>query len=1061
MTSSKESTSVQGEKITYWRSIDNRRRTEEYMASIYDEFAPDMTDITAMDRRSMLKVMGASIALSGLGVACRRPVEKILPYVKTPEDFKPGIPKYFATAQPTPFGVNGILVESHEGRPTKVEGNPSHPDSLGKSSIINQAAALEIYDPDRARFCTKKQPGGRIPVEWTEWDVFVAELANDLKPKGGLGLAVLTDCDISPTALRLKREFKRVYPQAKFYTHEPMRRVNTEKAAALTFGAHTRVRYKLENVAVLACLFNDPFAFGPEQLSHARGFAKNRSVYSPEQAKKMNRLYAIEADFSLAGINADHRQRMPVALAGPFVAALAYELIANHNLDVDMSLPGAQSLSALVAKPPSTKGIDRKFLGVLAKDLAANKGRALVMGGDHLAPEVLGLIHLINIALSGLNSVFEVVQINDHAAISHLQEPGIEVLAADLSAGKIENFLCIGTNPVYTAPRHLNFASLIEKAKNSIYLGLYQDETAEHCTWSLPKTHFLEAFGDGRAFDGTISVIQPLIMPLHHARSSLEILSSLASFEPVSTRLMVEETFRERQGSLFSAKSFDKVVHDGVVAESAWPKVLRPNVQAASIYQGFAKLKAQVPSQDSFELILGFDRKILDGRYANHGWLQELADPVTKLTWGNALLMSPVAARAHGIKSGVQKNSYVADLVKVSVGEHSMELPVFVMPGLSDYSLVSTLGYGRTRAGVVGNGIGFDTLGLVPNYQELVQAGVKIERTHKTHNLASTQEQFAMDGDVVQEVDTLTLQNRDPARFTDVNNYVNAPTAAQNRGLPESLLVKEPGRAKKVPLQMTNAWDYSKGNQWGMVIDLAKCTGCNACIVACQSENNIPVVGREQVIRGRMMQWIRVDRYFVGDVKSPRAITQPVPCMHCENAPCEPVCPVAATSHDKEGLNVMTYNRCVGTRYCANNCPYKVRRFNYFDFTHTGNLYVPPEQVARQKTLKMQRNPDVTVRYRGVMEKCTYCTQRIQEAKLAAVREGKDQNDLPEGAVVTACAQSCPSEAIVFGNINDESSQVSTLKKVDRNYTMLDVLNVRPRTSYLSMLRNPHPELVE
>lgn len=1060
MTAFKASTQVQGEKITYWRSIENRRRTEEYLSMIQDEFAPDISDITAVDRRSMLKVMGASLALAGIGVGCRRPIEKILPYVKEPENFTPGVPKYFATAQLTPFGAQGILVESHEGRPTKIEGNPSHPESMGKASPINQAAVLELYDPDRSAFCTRLEEAGRMPEEWTAWDVFIAELAAKLKAKAGKGLALLLDSDASPTFLRIKSELKKVYPDAKFYVHEPMRQTNVEKAAALVFGEGSRVCYAVERAHILACLFVDPFSFGPEHLKHVRGYAKNRTVLKPSDTKKMNRVYAIEADYSLAGVNSDHRQRMPVGLAKTFVEALAYELLAHHSIDVDPSLPGALSLATLVARPPSTKGIDRKFLSVLAKDLAKNRGKALIMGGNHLPKEVLALIHVLNLALLGHNQVFDVVHINDPMVLEHLHEPGIESLAADLAAQKVDTLICLNTNPVYNAPRNLNFSELIDKAKTSIHVGLYQDETAVRCTWHVPQTHFLEAFGDARSYDGTISIIQPLIEPLHNARSSLRILCELGGFEQKALRDLVFETHKNRFGVLEQAYAFDQAIHDGIIANSAWPKA-QISAHSAQVYQSLAKISSRAPNKENFEIIFNFDRKILDGRYANHSWLQEMPDPVTKINWDNALLMSPTAAREYGIKSGVQKNSYIADLVKISVGEHSLEMPVFVMPGLSDYSLVTTMGYGCTHAGVVGNNVGFDVFNLVPNYENLVVAGVKLERTGRVRKISSTQEQFAMNGDTVQETSILSMQSRDPARRTSVEDYVKEPLAAKNQGMLESLLVKEKGKRQKVPLQITTPWDYSKGNQWGMVIDLAKCVGCNACMIACQSENNIPVVGREQVIRGRMMQWIRVDRYFVGDVKSPKAITQPVPCMHCENAPCEPVCPVAATSHDKEGLNVMTYNRCVGTRYCANNCPYKVRRFNYFDYTHTGNLYVESEQKVRQKTLKLQRNPDVTVRYRGVMEKCTYCTQRIQEAKIAAKRVGKDQNNLADGAVTPACAQTCPADAIVFGNINDESSRVSVLKNVDRNYTMLDILNSRPRTSYLSLLRNPHPELVE
>jgi molybdopterin-containing oxidoreductase family iron-sulfur binding subunit len=1033
---------IKSEKLKYWRSIDNRYRTEAYMSKVHNEFAADMTDITAMDRRSMLKVMGASVALAGISMGCRRPIEKILPYVKEPENFTAGVPKFFATAQPTPHGAQAILVESHEGRPTKIEGNPSHPESLGKASTINQAAILELYDPDRSRFCLQRKAGVLTPVEWTEWDLFAHELASSLKEKSGAGLAFLCDSDLSPSFLRIKSHIKNNYPKAKFYLHEPMRQLNVEKASTLAFGEYTRVRYLLDNARIIACLFADPFSYGPEHLKHVRGYAKNRTVHSVDDTKSMNRLYAIEADFSLAGINADHRLRMPVGLAKNIVHALAYELHATHGINLD------------IVKPPSFKNIDRKFISILAKDLAQHRGKALIIGGHHLAPEILALIHSINTALQGLNNVFEVVNIDDDLAREHLSEPDIASLSTDIKNQKIDTVVCVNTNPVYSAPRHLNFKEVIAKTKLSIHIGLYQDETAQHCTWHIPKTHFLESFADARAYDGTISIIQPLIEPLHDARSVLHILGALAGLDREPLRLFITKT-HEKYNNL------DKAIHDGFIENSQWPKILNPIIKNQNIYTSFNKINARNPNEDNCELIINFDRKILDGRYANHSWLQEMPDPVTKINWDNALLMSPTAARYYKIKSGLQKNSYVADLVSVQVGDQALELPVFVMPGLSDYSIVATLGYGRSHAGAVGNNIGIDILNLLTSYENLVQHGVKISRINKTRKISSTQEQFAMNGDTVQETDVLSLQSRDPARFTNIDDYLKDPDGAKHKGMPESLLVREKNKKEEVPLQITKPWDYSKGNQWGMVIDLAKCIGCNACMIACQSENNIPVVGREQVIRGRMMQWIRVDRYFVGDVKNPRAITQPVPCMHCENAPCEPVCPVAATSHDKEGLNVMTYNRCVGTRYCANNCPYKVRRFNYFDYTNTGNLHVDKDIQDRQKTIKLQRNPDVTVRYRGVMEKCTYCTQRIQEARMTARRAGQDPNNLADGAVTPACAQTCPADAIVFGNINDENSRVNALKKVDRNFSMLEVLNSRPRTSYLSLLKNTHPELVE
>ncbi len=1055
--SNNKKVSVNGEKLTYWRSIENRRRTEEYLASIENEFARDLTDISSMDRRSMLKVMGATIALSGIGVSCRRPEEKILPYVKQPENITPGIPNFFATAQPTPFGANAILVESHEGRPTKIEGNPTHPASMGKASMINQAAVLEVYDPDRSRFCVMNEAGRPQPRDWSDWDTFADQHFFEQRKLGGEGLAVVCNNDLSPTFLRLKSLVKAKMPKAKFYVHEPMRERNAESASALAFGKNTRVRYHFDQAKVIATVFCDPFSFGPEHVRHMRGFAKNREVHSPADAARMNRLYAVEADYTLGGTNADHRMRLAVGQASQLVRALAYELVSTLNLDIDPTIPGAKTLSALISRPPSLNGIDKRMLLVMAKDLALNKGQALIVGGDHLPKEVLALIHVLNVVLRGNDKTFEVLSIDDAEAVAHLEEPGIEALAKDLADNKVQSLVMLGGNPAYDAPRNLKFASLIKNAKVSIHHGQSVDETGSLCTWHVPATHFLEHFADTRAYDGTISIIQPLIKPLHGARSSLEILAQMAGLEKASPLALVKETMHARLGD---DKSLNRAIHDGLLAGSAFKKISQPTVNAADVYQSFEAIKHRAPNKDNFELILSFDRRLLDGRLANHSWMQELPDPVTKLNWGNALLMSPLAAREYGITSGVVKNAYVANFVRLTVGTNNLELPVFVVPGLADYSLVAWLGYGRTRAGEVGSGVGIDVFDVVSDYQSLVYHGVKLERLTRSMPLSSTQEQFAMNGDTVQKTDVLSLRGRDPARVTRVADYVKKPDAAKNVGLTDSLLVKEPGKKEKVPLQITDAWDYSTGNQWGMVIDLAKCTGCNACVVACQSENNIPVVGKEQVIRGRMMQWLRVDRYFEGDVNAPQAISQPVPCQHCENAPCEPVCPVAATAHDKEGLNAMAYNRCVGTRYCANNCPYKVRRFNYFDFTHTGDLHVEESIVERQKTIKLQRNPDVTVRYRGVMEKCTYCTQRIQEAKMIARREGRDHNNLPDGAVTPACAQTCPSDAIVFGNINDENSRVHKLKNVDRNYTMLDVLNARPRTSYLALLRNPHPDLV-
>lgn len=1048
-----QSNEANNEKLTYWRSIENRRRTQEYLDYIADEFAPDISDITHVDRRSMLKFMGASIALAGLGVSCRRPQEKILPYSKQPIDVTPGIPNYFATSYNTPFGAHGLLVESHENRPTKVEGNPLHPYNQGKASVLDQASVLDVYDPDRSKFCWQNKSGAEEPVSFEEFNTFAQKHFTNLATKQGEGLAFLVDNDHSATFLRLKSLLKSRFPQASFFVHEPLRQVNSEKACHLAFGKNTKVAYDFSKAKVIASLFADPFSFGPQHLEHLRGFAKNRTLNNTSDAKNINRLYAIEADFSLFGINADNRMRLPIGLAKKLVEALAYELHASYNIEIDKTTPGFKSLSSLVPMPVNMKGLDKKFVYTLAKDLALNKGAALIVGGDHLPKEVLAMIHVLNCGLMGLGKTFNVLDINDTQVVNHLNEADLFVLDEKIQKNLINTLVMLDVNPVHTSSNKINFAESLKKVPLSIHLGLYRDETAIKSTWHVPTTHFLEHFADAKAFDGTVSIVQPLIHPLYDTKSKLEVMAIMAGHNTAKPLDLVKETFASNK--FFN---FNKAVHDGFIANSAYPAKSSISLNCEEIYKSFSGIKTYYPELNKPELILNFDRKILDGRFANSSWLQELPDPVTKINWDNVLLMSPTMAKELKIKSGVRKNAYVAEIVKISIDKNSVELPVFVLPGLSDYSLVATLGYGRNNAGEIAKGVGVNTFSLYSSNEVMSFSQISLARTNKEVKISCTQEQYAMNGDTVQEVDVLTLQNRDPARDRNLNDYVKNPNYASKEGIPENLLTVE--NNKKVPLQITKPpFDYSKNNQWGMAIDLTKCTGCNACIIACKSENNIPVVGKDQVMRGRLMDWIRLDRYFTGDVKSPKVISQPMPCQHCENAPCEPVCPVAATSHDTEGLNVMTYNRCVGTRYCANNCPFKVRRFNYFDYTKSGDLYVDEFSKNRQKTLSLQRNPDVTVRYRGVMEKCTYCTQRIQEAKMKARRENRDPNNLTDNDVTSACAQTCPSEAITFGNINDKNSKIYAMKNLDRNYTLLDILNARPRTSYLAKIRNPHPDL--
>ncbi|MEI6791267.1 MAG: 4Fe-4S dicluster domain-containing protein, partial [Myxococcaceae bacterium] len=759
--------------------------------------------------------------------------------------------------------------------------------------------------------------------------------------------------------------------------------------------AGTRVLYRFEKAKVILSVQADPL----QVISQARGFAAGRKIYKAEEAKGMNRLYAVEAAYSLTGTNADHRLPISAASTPQFLRALAHELFPTQFAFVAFE--------------------NRKFIKALAKDLSQNKGQALIVVGENQPAEAHALGHYLNHALAGQGKVFNVIE----APVAQTKNAADLVKA--LNQNQIQTLVMMGVNPVYSTPSKLGLADALKKASLLIHVGLYEDESAQHAHWHLSQSHFLESWGDARALDGTASLIQPMIAPLHNSRSDLEILAQIVGLESRKGLDLVKTSW--------ASIDFDKALHDGVLADSAYAVVSKvPSLPS------FSNSK----SNSGLEILFNLDNKILDGRFANLSWMQELADPVTKLTWGNAILVSQALSKELGINSRVKDRVYEADVVSVSLEGQSVEAPAFVMPGLADKSVIVSLGYGRENAGIIGTGVGVNFFKILPVSGLLTAQNVQIAKVGRIEKLASTQEQFAMNGDAIQEVSVLSLDKRDPAKLRTAQEFA------------------EGAKIEKHPLaQMTDAWKYA-GNKWGMVIDLSSCTGCNACVTACQSENNIPVVGKEQVMRSRALQWIRVDRYFTGDVNNPQSIAQPVPCMHCENAPCEPVCPVAATSHDTEGLNVMTYNRCVGTRYCGNNCPYKVRRFNYLDYSNSGNIYINPLDKERNVLLQMQKNPDVTVRYRGVMEKCTYCTQRIQEAKISAKRDQEDSNHLPDGAVTPACAQTCPTKAITFGNLNDNQSRVSILKQSDRNYDLLAELNTRPRTSYLAKLRNPNLELV-
>ena len=972
---------------TYWKSLEELAGTPQVLEFLHREFPEQASTFDDPEgRRGFLKMMGASLALAGLTGCTRQPEEKIVPYVTPPEEVVPGRPLFFATALTDGGYAKGVLVESHMGRPTKVEGNPDHPASLGATDVFGQAAVLDLYDPDRSQTLT-------YLGEIQPWGSFLAAVKVALQGQSaarGAGLRILTDTVTSPTLIAQIQELLAAYPSARWHQYDPVG----------SAGATPEVRYDLDKADVIVCLDADFVGFGPANLPLIRAFTRRRKLGHDDGAPGMNRLYVAESSPSLTGALADHRLPMRASEVEGIARALAAGV-------------GAEGGTAAASSPHGA------WVAAVAKDLQAHAGRGVVMAGPWQPPAVHALARAINQRLGNVGQTATdapPVGARPADATTSLVE-----LAAAMEAGQVQVLAILGGNPVYDAPADLAFARKMDKVALRVHLGLYDDETAERCHWHVPAAHPLEAWSDARAFDGTVTIVQPLIAPLYAGcKSAHEVLAAF-TVKPERSGYDIVREYWKAQGVVGAdEKAWQRALHDGVlVAAAPAAPAAAPGGAAAPTSAVPAPPPPAAPAQ-GLELVFRPDASVRDGRFANNGWLQELPRPLTKLTWDNAALMSPRTAQSLGISVASTALGSETDVVELRYRGRTAKAPAWIVPGHPDGTVTVHLGYGRTRAGRVGNGVGFNAYALRTSDAPWFGGGLEVKKTGDRYLLACTQDHWSMEG-------------RNPVRAGTLEEYENDPAYARE-------LFEHPSRE----MTLYPNFEY-RGHAWGMAIDLNSCVGCNACTIACQAENNIPVVGKEQVGRGREMHWIRVDRYYSGPVENPETHHQPVPCMHCENAPCEVVCPVAATTHSDEGLNDMVYNRCVGTRYCSNNCPYKVRRFNFF-------LYADYETPS----LKLQRNPDVTVRSRGVMEKCTYCVQRINRARIDARNEGRPIRD---GEIRTACQAACPGEAIVFGDVNDPNSLVSRLKAEPRNYGLLADLNTRPRTTYLSHVKNPNPEM--
>jgi len=1036
----------------YWRSLEELAETEEFQELLHREFPENASEWNdPKGRRRFLKLMGASFALAGLTACTRQPPEYIAPYVRQPEELIPGNPVYFATAMPVDGYATGLIVESHEGRPTKVEGNKDHPASLGACDVFSQASVLGLYDPDRSTTLTYL---GDIVT----WPAFLGAvrpaldaqraLAGQKQTKGGL--RILTGTVTSPTLAYQIKTLLAALPNAKWHQYDPAGRDNVREGSKLAFGQYVNTVYRFDKADVVLSLDSDFLACGPASLRYARDFYSRRRL--TEGNREMNRLYVVESTVTNTGSVADQR----LAVRPSEVEGLARAVARDFDKS-DVNLHRTEPL-----KPEH-----QKCAQAILEDLSKHRGGSIVIAGESQPPAVHALAHVINEALGNIGSTVvytDPVEANPADGNASLRE-----LITDMNSGQVDMLLILGGNPVYNAPADLDFAGAMLKAPLRIHLSLYKDETSELCQWHIPEAHYLESWSDARAYDGTASIIQPLIAPLYSGKTAHEVLSVLLNEPERSSYDTVRDYWKKR----FAAGGQEPAIKSGRAQPSSTPQTAPPTAQPVAINPtpppaaaGFEQFwrkslrdgmvantalpfktltaKSDWTAQNAnaqpltpnsqLEITFRSDPTIHDGRFSNNGWLQELPKPLSKLTWDNAAIVGPATAASLDLgkrvgdiatnRMGSIGGEILADQVELQYQGRKVIAPVFIQPNQPDNVITVHLGYGRTVAGKVGTNAGFNAYAIRTSDAPWFGAGLQVTKTGRTYSLATTQSHHL--------IDTESVGERDIVRSGTLEEYKKRSSLA-----PET--AEDGEHASLYP-----GFTY-EGYAWGMSIDLNSCIGCSACIVACVAENNIPVVGKEQVARSREMHWLRVDAYYKGGQTNPKTYFQPVPCQQCENAPCELVCPVAATAHSAEGLNDMTYNRCVGTRYCSNNCPYKVRRFNFL-------LY----QDFYTASLKMMRNPDVSVRSRGVMEKCTYCVQRIQKAKIDSEKEDRQVRD---GEIVTACAQACPTEAIVFGNINDPGSRVSKLKAEERNYSLLGELNTKPRTTYLAAVRNPNPDL--
>ena len=1073
----------------YWKSLDDLAETPAFKEWVEKEFPSGASELEGVGRRNFMKIMAASFGLAGLGMTgCRRPKQHILPYAQQPENLIPGVANFYCSSVPGLTANTPVIVESHQGRPTKIEGNPSYKSFGGATTIYDQASILDLYDPDRStasNFNNAKVSAYQVK----DFLVSLKETNTDSK---GAGLAILAEPSASPSRLALKKAFTARYPEATWTEYTPSQFLNSSEAAKSVFGRSVKSSVNFSEANRILSIDSDFLSEGDDALAKSRGFTAKRKILNKSEVSKMNRLYSVESNLTTTGSMADHRLRLSVSQMPAFLAKLAIELIGISNT-------GGELISQL-SPIANTCDIEDKWIKECAADLFKSKGHSVILLGDHLSVETQALGFYLNQILSAPLNLLEEGDSGSDRTISNL--------ANEINSGSVKTLIILGGNPVFDAPADLQWSKLLNKVDTSVHLSYSYNETSNESDYHIAQSHYLETWSDGRTSEGHLVPVQPLIEPLFDTFDELSLLSAIIYDTPKENYAIVKDTFTQLGGT-----DFNQFLKHGILDSISYTSYLG-NVDIAALAKLLNQASTNQVSLGLSNLELRFIPSFhaFDGRYANNGWMMECPDPITKLTWDNALLISPRLAKEleneygvsifasstsmneenaffKSVKGELQKNSSVfkrgkesAVIAQIKVGKNQIEIPIHVVPGLANYTVILPYGMGRQLVGRVGENVGINAFGLRTSDGMGFITGVQLKATEKRFLLANTQEHWSMEGRAIVREGTVDYYKKNPDFVNQMGVESHAPANygyKDNASLADKSQNQYRGNSAYIhpkfnePDPNVKVWKgkeelYPNNQQWGMTIDLNTCTGCSACVVACQSENNIPIVGKDQVLRGREMHWIRLDRYFSAEKYKASEVPEDVQvsfmgmtCAHCENAPCESVCPVNATVHDKEGLNTMAYNRCVGTRYCANNCPYKVRRFNFFDWNkrEIGEFYKGPLGPVEEPELeKMRANPDVTVRMRGVMEKCTYCVQRIQAAKInqKSIAGASSDTAVPDGTIKTACQQVCPNDSISFGDISDPNSEVSIMKASDRNYSVLGYLNVRPRTTYLARLRNPN-----